>query len=104
MCIRDRGVFGPVISPEHKLIDPCQIARRQLNLPRNSLDSMAMLMQLEEQKMHLLPSVWVRAALDHDEEAMQTLMERCLSDVRVLEDLAAHVLPLTRNINPFGSA
>ena len=94
----------PVINPNHKLIDPCQIARKHLNLPRNSLDAIAKHMQLDEQKMHIGPEVWVHAALDHDKEAMATLVERCESDVRVLEAIAARALPLTRSINAFGSA
>lgn len=94
----------PVLNPHHKLIDPCQIARKHLNLPRNSLDTIAKHMQLDEQKMHLDPSVWVRAALDHSEEDMLTLVERCESDTRVLEEIAARVLPLTRYIGPWGSA
>ena len=94
----------PVIGPNHKLIDPCQIARKHLNLRRNSLDAIAMHLKLNEQKMHLEPEVWVRAGLDNDEEAMETLVERCHSDVRVLEEIAARIFPLTRNINPWGSA
>ena len=91
----------PVLNPNHKLIDPCQIARKHLNLNRNSLDAIAVHMGLSEQKMHLDPIVWTRAAMDHSEEDMQTLVDRCSSDVRVLEEIAARVLPLTRSINAF---
>ena len=94
----------PPINPFHKLIDPCQIARKRLNLGRNSLDSIVAHMGLEEQKMHLPPSVWVRAALDRDPDALDTLVERCRSDVRILEKITDRLMPLTRNITSFGSA
>lgn len=94
----------PLLDNFGKLVDPYQIARKHLNMRRNSLDALAAHLRLNEQKMHLDPSVWVRAALDHDEEAMQTIIARCVSDCNVLEQLATRMLPLMGNINPFGSA
>lgn len=93
-----------VIGPSHKQIDPYQIARLHLNLKRNSLDAVSTLLNLSEGKMHLPPDVWVRAALDHDKAAYTTLIERCESDVRILEEVAKKALPMTRLINAFGSA
>ena len=94
----------PVISPFQKVMDPVWIARKHLNLERNSLDAIAQHLKLDEGKMHLAPEVWVRAALDDDEEAKELLYERCRSDVRILEIIAAEFLPLTRQIGPWGSA
>jgi uncharacterized protein YprB with RNaseH-like and TPR domain len=95
----------PVLDPKaHRLYDPYLIAKRHLNCKRNSLDALATHFQLSEQKMHLSPEVWVKAALDHDEESMLTLVDRCVSDVVVLEELALRVMPLAGNITPNGSA
>ena len=93
-----------ILEPNVKIIDPCIVARKNLNLRSNSLDSIAQYLGLDEQKMHLDPIIWKKAALDHDEPCMKTLIERCSSDVRVLELLAKRVMKLTRNITPWGSA
>lgn len=94
----------PILDTGAKLVDPYLIARKHLNMKRNSLDALAEHFQLPEQKMHLPPDVWVRAALDHDEGAMKTLVKRCVSDCVVLEQLATRVLALVGNITPWGSA
>ena len=94
----------PLMTPDHKMIDPCLVARRHLNMKRNSLDAIATHLQLNEQKMHVDPSVWVRAGMDSDEDCMSIIVERCESDVRVLEMLFKQMLPLIKNVNGFGSA
>lgn len=94
----------PTLDVKGKLVDPYQVVKRQLNLRRNSLDALASFLKLTEQKMHLDPEVWVRAALDHSEADMKTLVERCISDCEVLEQLATRILPLVGNITPWGSA
>ena len=94
----------PLLDPKIKMIDPYQIARKHLNAKRNSLDALSTLLNLNEQKMHVDPSVWARVAFDHDESAFQIIIERCISDVRVLEDLTNHILPLMGNVTPWGSA
>ena len=94
----------PPIPPEKKLIDPCQVARKHLGMRRNSLDAIAAHMHLDEQKMHVPAEVWVKAGMDNDKEALNILVERCVSDVRVLECLTERMLPLMRNITPWGSA
>ena len=94
----------PILDPKHKIVDPYQIARKHLNTRRNSLDALSNLLRLDEQKMHVDAEVWCKVAFDHDEEAFATIIERCISDVRVLEDLANRILPFIGNINPYGSA
>jgi uncharacterized protein YprB with RNaseH-like and TPR domain len=94
----------PILDVKGKLVDPYQIARKHLNTKRNSLDALASHFHLTEQKMHLSPEVWVKAALDHDENAIKTLVKRCESDTKVLEQLVERVLPLMGNITPWGSA
>ena len=90
--------------PGIKIIDPCIIARKHLNLGRNSLDSIVTHLKLDEGKYHIPPEVWVKATHDHDAEAMRELVVRCQSDVRILEQVAARFLPLVRSINGWGSA
>lgn len=94
----------PILDNSAKMVDPCLIARRHLNMGRNTLDALAQHFNLNEQKMHLSPEVWVRASLDHDEAAMEKIVERCISDTLVLEELAQRVLALVSNITPWGSA
>ena len=92
------------LNPNQKVIDPWMVAKRYMKMNRNSLDALTHHVGLDEGKMHLPPEVWVRAALDHDEEALITLVQRCESDVRILEELTRRMLYLTRTINAFGSA
>ena len=94
----------PVLDSHAKMVDPYLVARKHLNMRRNSLDALAEHMHLDEQKMHLSPEVWVKGALDHDEKAMKTLVARCVSDCAVLEQLATRILPMVGNITPWGSA
>ena len=96
------GIEG--LKTGQKLIDPCVIARRHLRTGSNSLDALSQHFGLEEGKYHIPPEVWVKAALDHNREAMLTLVERCKSDCRVLEGVAKHLLPYVGNINAHGSA
>lgn len=94
----------PILDPRGKMIDPVQIARRHLNMRRNSLDALADYFGLSEQKMHIPAEVWVRAGLDHSKADLDLICERCESDVRVLEELATRVLGLVGSVNFWGSA
>ena len=94
----------PILDPRGKMIDPVQVARRHLNMRRNSLDALADYFGLSEQKMHVPAETWVKAAIDHDAEAMDTICERCRSDCRVLEELATRTLGLVGSVNFWGSA
>ena len=94
----------PILDSHAKMVDPYLVARKHLNMRRNSLDALAGHMKLDEQKMHLSPEVWVKAAFDHDEKSMKILVARCISDCAVLEQLATRILPLVGNITPWGSA
>ena len=94
----------PTLDIAGKIVDPYQLARKHLNTKKNSLDALAAHFNLSKQKMHISPEVWVRASLDHDEEAMLELIERCKSDCEVLEELAQRLLSVVGNITPWGSA
>jgi hypothetical protein len=90
--------------PTIKLIDPAAIAWKKYRLGRNSLDAMAQFLGLEEQKLHVGPEVWKGAAFDDDDECWKILVERCESDVRVLNHLAARVTKDIGMIDHSGSA
>jgi hypothetical protein len=51
----------PILDTGAKLVDPYLVAKKHLNMKRNSLDALAEHFALEEQKMHLNPEVWVKA-------------------------------------------
>src|SRR5262245_47444543 len=76
--------------PRKKIIDPVQIARNQLRLSGHSLESIAGHLGLE-QKMRLANSVWVEAFLDGTRAAMDLIVERCKSDVRILCEIVKSI-------------
>lgn len=76
---------------EKKLVDPCQVAFRKYALGSNSLENLAQFLGLSEQKMPVGKDVWRAVVMDNDPEAWATLKERCQSDVRVLNAVAARV-------------
>lgn len=74
-----------------KLIDPVQVARRQYRIGSNALGSLANFLGLQESKMPVPPDTWRFALMDNDKESWDTLRERCRSDVRLLNQVAAKV-------------
>lgn len=77
--------------PRVKLVDPCAIAWKKYLLGRNSLDALASFLGLPQQKMHLPVDTWREALMDDDDEAWRLLVERCESDVDVLNAVAGKV-------------
>jgi hypothetical protein len=90
--------------PSVKLVDPAAIAWKKYRLGRNSLDALAQFLGLEEQKMHVGPEVWKRAVFDNSAADWQILRERCESDVRVLNAIAAKVTNDVGLVDYSGSA
>lgn len=86
-----------------KIIDPVQIARRQFRLSSNSLESCASHLGLEP-KMSLPPEVWTRAFLDGEKAAMDTIVTRCVSDVRILCGIVKHVKSYCHQLDHRGSS
>jgi len=96
-------VFNP-----RKLIDPAAIARQKYRIGRNSLEAVGDFLGLPDTdvggKMHISPDVWRSALLDNSAEAWTLLRERCRSDVRMLNAIAARVANDIRMIDSRGSA
>lgn len=77
--------------PRLKLVDPCQIAWKKYRLGRNSLEAVANFLQLKQSKLHLSPETWREALMDDDDAAWDLLVERCISDVDLLNAVAGRV-------------
>lgn len=82
--------------PRIKLVDPCSIAWRKYLLGRNSLEAVADFLGLEGEggssaKLHVSPDVWRKALMDDDDAAWALLVQRCESDVEVLNKIASKV-------------
>lgn len=98
--------------PKLRLIDPAQIAWTKYRIGRNSLEAIADFLGLEAQdragqplmKMHLSPDVWRHALLDDDDKAWKELVERCESDVELLNAVAGAVTRDMGMIDYKGSA
>ncbi len=77
--------------PMLKLVDPCQIAWSKYRIGRNSLEAVADFLNLDQEKMHISPDVWRAAVLDNNDEAWKLLVERCESDVSLLNEVSGRV-------------
>ena len=89
---------------EKKLVDPCRIAWKKYGLSNNSLSTLANFLDLPEQKMPVGEKVWRDALLNNDNESWSTLVERCESDVRLLNAVASRVVGDVGMITYDGSA
>jgi uncharacterized protein YprB with RNaseH-like and TPR domain len=77
--------------PRIRLIDPAQIAWRKYRLGKNSLEAIADFLGLKQSKLHISPDIWRHALLDDRDEAWQLLVDRCESDVELLNAVAGAV-------------
>ena len=77
--------------PRFKLIDPAAIGRQKYLVGRNSLEAMGDFMEIPHKKLHIEPNVWRHALLDDDDDAWVKLVERCESDVMMLNAIASRV-------------
>ena len=89
--------------PVKKLIDPLQLARNHFRLSSNSLASLGDFLPLKTQKTPVSGRVWMRAALDGDRRAMDEIVEHCVKDVELLEEVAMCLKQYSTVFNPRGS-
>jgi len=73
---------------------------RGLKIGSSSMKNVSEYLGLDEQKMGVPKEVWVRAGTG-DTEALDTIVERCESDVRVTLEIANHSLKNKLIKNPF---
>ncbi|MGH9425003.1 MAG: ribonuclease H-like domain-containing protein [Terriglobia bacterium] len=96
--------------PRLKLIDPAAIARQKYLLGRNSLEALGDFLQAPGsksgalEKMHISPDIWRAALLDNDDMAWKLLVQRCESDVVMLNAIASRVTGDVGMIDEKGSA
>jgi DNA polymerase III epsilon subunit-like protein len=89
--LRTVGLKYGLQMPRIKLIDPCQIAWKRYRLGRNSLEAVAQFLGLEQSKLHISPDIWRGALMDDDAACWDLLVERCISDVDLLNAVANRV-------------
>ena len=77
--------------PRLKLVDPCQIAWKKYVIGRNSLEAVGDFIGIPQGKLHISPDVWRKALMDNDDESWKVLVERCESDVDILNAIASKV-------------
>lgn len=85
-----------------KTVDPVKIARRYFKISRNSLESFGRHHGIYG-KTHVEPDIWNRASLDGDKRAMSYIVEHCVADVKMLEQLTDRVKYLVPKVNGWGS-
>lgn len=85
------------------LVDPCLIARRNLRLSNNSLAALASFLGLGR-KCPLRTTVWARAALHADREALDAIVEHCKTDLVLLERLLPHLKAYCSQLHSWGSS
>jgi uncharacterized protein YprB with RNaseH-like and TPR domain len=90
--------------PEKKIIDPYQIIKKHLKLSSNSLESIADLLNLKHRKTPVDGRVWMKAYLDGCPKALKYIIEHCVQDVLVLEEMLDYVKGFCKSFNPYGSA
>jgi uncharacterized protein YprB with RNaseH-like and TPR domain len=87
-----------------KLIDPVQLSRRHLGLSRNTLHSLIDFLNVPEHKTPIQFSLWLKAALNGDMRAMNTICDHCYWDVVTLELVYSKMTKLINRIDEKGSS
>jgi uncharacterized protein YprB with RNaseH-like and TPR domain len=92
----------PPVHPK-KIIDPVWKARKDLRLPSNGLAMVAEFLGVTVEKTRVAADYWVRAGMDGDAEAMDYIVDHCIKDVYVLEEVAWRLRKHVRVIDNIGS-
>lgn len=102
--LRTRAIiYGlPPVHPK-KIVDPVLIARKVFRFHSNSLDSIASMLGTDFKKTPVAPTYWIRALADGDKESLDYIMEHCIKDVYVLEEIAKKIMPYAKQIDSIGS-
>jgi uncharacterized protein YprB with RNaseH-like and TPR domain len=88
--------------PAKKLLDPVQVARRNLRMSGNSLDRIGDLL-IASKKTPVTGETWLAAALDGSKRAMDYIVDHCRKDVLMLCELVDHLKSYSPTFNSFGS-
>jgi hypothetical protein len=88
--------------PSKKLVDPVLLARNKLRMSYNSLEQIANHLHCNS-KTEVRPDMWLAAALDGSTKAMSYIVEHCIQDVLVLEQIIGKLKHYSSNFNTYGS-
>lgn len=86
-----------------KIIDPVLLARKQMRFHSNSLDSIASVIGTNFKKSVVAPEAWRKAVGDGDKKAMDYIVDHCVKDIYVLEEVARKFQPYVKTIDQWGS-
>lgn len=100
--LRTRLMKAGVRMVQPKLVDPVRLSRRYLKLGYNSLEQVAGHFGIYG-KTTVAGDHWMRASLDGDRKSMNYIVEHCIADVEMLEEVAVHLNYLVPRIGSFGS-
>ena len=93
-----------VLKPFGNIIDPVLIARKALKFSSNSLWTLSEFLETETRKTRVSGKLWRRATIDNDKQALKEIIEHCIHDVLVLEEVTWKMREFIRRINDWGSA
>jgi len=88
--------------PQPKTFDPVRSARRYFRMRFNNLESVGMHLGFEG-KTRVAPKYWYKAALDGDSKALDYIVEHCIADVILLENVANKMRYLAPKLTQWGS-
>lgn len=99
----------PLLNPRGKIIDPWRLAKNHLNFRGNSLDRLSDYLRCANEKTKISGEIWNRASMERGytargDEALEYIVEHCVKDVDVLEEVYDKMKELTGAIHPWGSA
>ena len=92
----------PPLNPR-KIIDPVLQARKYLALSSNRLDAVTQHLGTQHRKTPLDPTVWARAVMDADPDAMELIVTHCRADVQALDEVAWAMRGYVSAIDSLGS-
>ncbi len=97
------------LNPRGKLIDPWRIAKNHLNFRGNSLDRLSDFLGCEHSKTVVDGETWNRAGFERGytergDAALRYVVDHCVRDVDVLEEVADKMREFIGNIHSWGSA
>jgi len=92
----------PPVPPKF-LVDTCRLARNKLRLNSNRLDQLISSLGLDNLKTPVDSNIWLKATLDGDREAMDYIVEHCIRDTVMLEQVWYRISCLVTQLNQWGS-
>jgi len=93
-----------LLDPKAKIIDPWRIAKNHLNFRGNSLDRISDYLHTSKTKSIVSGEIWMKAIYNRDQSCLDYIVEHCIIDVDVLEEVAWQFRKFIGNVNSWGSA